>query len=360
MRLLDRYALKEFLGPFVACVSGFTVMLLSGILFDLTDLIVRKKMAVSVVVRLLAYKVPSVVVITLPIGVLFAVLLSLGRLAKDSELTVMRGTGCSFCRLTLPVVLAAVFISVFTFFLNESVVPAANHRAENLYRKAIFSDALPQVDANVFLRGPEGRTFYVGEVNRAERRMRSVMVFEPAGDLRSPFPAVITAREGTYSDRMWRLSHGVRRTLDEEGYVVQEAGFAELEIPMQGADQLFGEQKTTDEMTRSELGRHIRLFRKSGIDVKSFVVDYHLKLTLPLAGVVWVLVAAPMAVPAARAGRFYGVVVSIAVAFIYYVAVGVFRSLGGNGVVPPELAAWLPNILFSVLGLVLLVRVDQA
>lgn len=363
MRILDRYALQEFTSPFLACVAGFTVMLLSSILYELTELIVSGKMPIGMVLRLLAYKLPSVVVVTLPAGALFAALLSLGRFAKDSELTVMRVTGSSFRRLVLPVVCAAAIISVFTYFLNETVVPATNHRAEDLYRRAMFNDALTQVDANVFLRAPEGRTVYVGEVNRAARRMSHILIFEPAdtahGSENSAFPALITAREGTYSDAAWHLEHGVRRTLDADGYVLQEAGFDVLDVPMAGADQLFGEQKTTEEMTRRELGEHIRLFQASGIDVRRFVVDYHMKLALPLAALIWVLVAAPMAVPSARAGRFFGVVVSIAVAFIYYVAVGLFRSLGGSGVLPPELAAWLPNILFGILGMTLLVRVEQ-
>lgn len=359
MRLLDRYTLREFAVPFVACVSGFTVMLLSGIVFDLADLIVSQRMPVWTVARLLMYKVPSVIAITLPTGALFAALLGLGRLAKDSELTVMRVTGCSFRRLACPVVFAAVVVSILTFALNESVVPEANHRAENLYRRVVFKDAITQIQANVFMRGPEGRTFYVGEVDRTNRRLHSIMIFEPLNGTDSPFPALITAREGSYSESTWNLRHGVRRILDEEGYVLQEIGFEKLDVSVQDVDRLFGEQKTTDEMTRHELGEHIRLFSQSGIDVRRFQVDYHLKLALPLAALVWVLVAAPMAVVSSRGGRFFGVVVSIVVAFSYYVVVGLFRSLGGNGALAPAVAAWSPNVLFSLLGSMLVVYVDM-
>ncbi|MGI6082146.1 MAG: LptF/LptG family permease [Limnochordia bacterium] len=359
MRVLDRYTFKEFSAPFLACVAGLTVMLLSGILFELADLIVSRKMPVVTVLKLLLYKVPNVMAITLPAGALFATLLSLGRFAKDSELTVMRATGNSFCRLALPVFVASAMVSAMTFALNESIVPAANHRAETIYRQALFKDGLTHVQANVFMRGPHGRTFYVGEVDRKARRIRSVMIFEPLETSDSPFPVVITAREGVYTDQTWHLIAGVRRVLDEDGYVLQETGFDQLDIPVQDSERLFGEQKTTDEMTRRELGEHVRLFQKSGIDIKRFEVDYHLKLALPLTAVIWTLVAAPMAVSSSRGGRFYGVVVSIAVTFGYYVAVGVFRSLGGNGAVSPVLAAWIPNLLFTLVGLSLLIHVER-
>ena len=96
MRIVDRYTAREFAGPSLPRLAGFTVMLLSGLLFELTDLIVDRKMPIETVGRMLMYRVPSIVVLTLPIAALFGTLLSLGRLAKDSEVTVLLGTGTPF------------------------------------------------------------------------------------------------------------------------------------------------------------------------------------------------------------------------------------------------------------------------
>src|SRR5690554_3041149 len=102
-RTFDRYIAQEFSWPFLFCVIGFTVILLSGLLFELTDLIFVKSVPVATVGRLLLYKIPALVVLTLPIAALFATLFSLGRLVQDSEITVMRGSGASFPRLILPI-----------------------------------------------------------------------------------------------------------------------------------------------------------------------------------------------------------------------------------------------------------------
>lgn len=361
MRILDRYTIREFTGPFLACVSGFTVMLLSGILFELVEMLVQGKLPALDAGRLLLYKAPSVVVLTLPAGALFATLLALGRFAKDSELTVMRVTGSAYWRLTLPVVVIAAFISLITLCLNEMIVPAANHKAENLFRQAMVRDVIDLVEPNVFIKAPDDRVIYVGEVDRTNRRVKNILVYEAARATRDnprPFPALITAQTGTYTDRVWHLENGVHHTLDAEGYVVQESGFQRMDISMVAIDQLIAEQKTTDEMTRRELGEYIRLFQSSGIPVRRYEVDYHLKLALPMAALVWVLVAAPLACTTGKSGRFFGVFISILTAFIYYVAIGLTSSLGGTGVLAPQLAAWLPNIIFSCLGLALLVRVE--
>lgn len=357
MRIVDRYAAREFAGPFFAAVAGFTVMLLSGLLFELTDLIVDKKMPIETVVRMLMYRVPGVVVLTLPIAALFGTLLSLGRWCKDSEVTVLLGTGTPFRRLAVPILTLAALVSLAAFILNEWIVPEANHRAETLFRQAIFRDPLPTIEQGVFFRGAEGRVFYVGEVDRRNRTMKHVMIYQKGS---GPYPEMITAARGRYEDRVWYLQDGIRKKLDDEGYTVEDSGFAELVYPMtENFEVYIGNQRTTSEMTRRELGEHIRLFKRSGLDVKRFEVEYHMKASLPMAGLLWALVGAPLALRSNRGGRFFGVVVSIVLALVYFVLSSFFRSLGGNGLVDPLIAGWATNVLYAVAGVFLLLRADR-
>lgn len=339
---------REFLLPFALCAAGFTVMLLSGILFDLTDLILVRRVPAGTVGRLLAYKLPGVAVVSLPISALFASLLSLGRLGRDGELWVMRGCGQPVIRLLLPVVLAGAAVSVAAYGLNEYVVPQANHRFEETVRRLLLRDALPAVEANVFLRGPGERIFYVGEVDRAKRQLRRILIYELG---QGPYPRLITARRGTYRDAVWVLEDGVTRVIGADGYVVQEVGFKRLTYPVApGSEPLLGEQKTTEEMSRSELRQQISLFRQSGVRVKAFEVDYHLKLAMPLSALVFCLLGAPLALRAARSGRAFGVAASIGLAFVYFTLTAVCRSLAANGALPPLAGAWAPNLLFAALG----------
>lgn len=355
--IVDRYTAREFTGPFLAAVAGFTVMLLSGLLFELTDLIVDKKMPVSTIVQMLIYKLPGVVVVSLPIAVLFATLLALGRLIKDSELIILLGTGTPFTRVIVPFFVAAALVSAGAFLLNERIVPESNHRAESLFRQSLFQDPLPTVREGVFFRGADDRFFYVGEVNRRERTMKRILIYQ-LGD--EAYPQMITAERGTCEERVWHLEDGIRKRLDERGFTLEDSAFAKLEYPMtEDLDTYLGNQKSTDEMTREELKRHIELFKRSGLDVKRFEVAYHMKASLPMAGLLWTLVGAPLSMRSTRSGRFYGVVISIGVAFLYFVLSSLFRSLGGSGVLPPLVAAWLTNLLYAFVGTFLLYRVDR-
>ncbi len=356
MRILDRYTLLEFAGPFAFCVLGFTVILLSGLLFELTDLIFVKNVAATTVGRMLLYKIPGMMVLTLPIAMLFSTLLALGRLSQDSELKIMRSSGIAYRRIMIPVIVAGLLVSGLTYVANERVVPWSNHEFQNTLRIIIFQDGLPAVQENVFFRGGEDRYFYIGNVNTKTNKLEHVMVYELT---KSPFPRIITAKTGVYQDNNWFLTNGILQELDEQGFVNQEASFAEMTIITEDQAEVFlGNQKTTDEMNREELRAHIERFQRGGLRVRSFVVDYHLKLALPLASFIFGLFGAPLSLYS-KGGKSFGIAVSLVATFIYYVLTSVSRSLGVNGVLPPVLAAWLTNGVFALIGGFMLVRSDK-
>ncbi|MEW6228337.1 MAG: LptF/LptG family permease [Bacillota bacterium] len=348
---------REFVGPFTACVGGFVLIILAGQLFWLAELIIVKKIAAGAVARMLAYKLPDAVVQSLPVATLFGALLGLARLAKDSELSALRVSGVRVPRLLLPLLALAALTSALTFWLNEWVVPRMNHQYENMVRRVILREALPSVEENVFFRGTGDRFFYVRQVDPAARELSDIMIYEVRSD---KLPRIITARRGSAKGAIWTLDDGVIHDLDKDGYVAYEARFKVMTIEMdQGLEAFFGEQKTPAEMSRRELGSHISLFQKSGIKVNALVVDYDLKLALPLAALIFTLTGAPLGIAGPRSGRLFGAAVSGAIAFSYYAFSSVLRSLGCNEVIPPLVAAWTPNVLFAAAGVALMIRSER-
>ena len=261
------------MGPFAFCVIGFTIILISGLLFELTDLIFVKSVPVETVGRMLLYKLPDMVVLTLPIAVLFATLVSLGRLVQDSEMKVLRVSGLSFPRLILPVVILGFVVSGVTYWASEEVVPEANHKYENTLRRIIFSEGIPLIEENVFFYGGENRYFYISEVDNERRELYNILVYELGN---GPFPRLITAKRGSFVDNIWVLNDGIVQELDDEGFVSHETRFGQMEIVTdQKADVFLGNQRTTTEMNRKELKQHIERFQRSGLKVLSFVWISH-------------------------------------------------------------------------------------
>lgn len=357
---MDRYLLREFFGPFGLAMLIVTVLMLSDILFTLADWLIVKRVAGSVILRLVGYRLPALYVQAVPIAVLVGSMLALYRLSRDSELVIMAASGLSLERLAAPIIAFSLLLSATSFALNESVVPRANHAAENIIRRLVFQDVSPEIREGVFFRGQDNTVFYIRRFDRTHLLMEDVMVFRMGAD---PFPEMITASVARYGQGLWHLENGISRELDRDGFVINEARFASLDLKVdEDVERFFGNQKTTQEMSRAELRNNIRLFGRSGVDIRPFLVDYHLKLAMPFSNFFFAALGVPLALWVLRRPRSAHVVGTggaFALVLTYYVLTPLCRSLGINGLLQPVAAAWLPSLTFALLGLFLFTRLEQ-
>ncbi len=110
---------------------------------------------------------------------------------------------------------------------------------------------------------------------------------------------------------------------------------------------LLAEPKAPEEMRYAELGRYINALARSGSDTKKLRVERALKLAVPFTCLVVAVFGAPLAISGPRAGTAWGVAVSLATTFVFLLLVQLTRAIGSGGVLPPVVAAWLPNLLFG-------------
>jgi len=351
IKLMDKYIIKEVTYPFILGVFIVTVILIGNYFFQLTDLIIVKKVPVPLVLQLLAYKIPSVMVETFPIAILFATMTGIGRLNRENEITALRMGGVSVFRLIIPLLIVGITVSGLTFVLNEKVVPWSNHQANNIIRETILKDAMPDPQEEVFFKGPQGRLFYVEDYDQQQGIINNIVIYELENN---SFPEVITAKTGIIEENQWILDSGIIHQYNQEGTIILESKFQQMEIQLTDEmKELYGSQKSSSEMSREELGKRIALFKKSGINVDSLMVDYHLKLAEPLTALIFVLISVPLSL-SGKESRTLNLIFTIVIVFLYYVILSFSRSFGKNYILPPLLAAWLPNFIFFLLGLGLL------
>jgi len=355
IKLLDRYIIKEITFPFLASVIIISIILLGNYLFQLTDLIIVKNVPIHLVVELLLYNLPDIIVRTFPIAILFSTMTGIGRLNRENEITAFRMGGISLYRLIIPVLIVGIIISGLTFFFNEEIVPWANHKAKNIIRNTILKESMPNTQEEVFFRGPKGRLFYVKEYNESEDKINNIIIYNiKENDQSETYPEVITAQMGVIKENIWELQDGIIHEYNKEGNIILESQFKQMKFEItEEMQQAYGNQKTTNEMSRKELAKNIKLFRKSGISVNSLLVDYHLKLAQPFVAFIFVLIAVPLSLTN-KESKAVNITFTIIIIFAYYLILSVCRSLGRNEILPPLIAAWLPNTIFMILGLLIL------
>jgi lipopolysaccharide export system permease protein len=114
--------------------------------------------------------------------------------------------------------------------------------------------------------------------------------------------------------------------------------------------------RAPEDMNYAELGRFIRAMERSGADVNTLRVTRMLKIAIPVTCVIILLFGAPLATSTQRGGAAFGVGLSLGTTIVFLVLIQLTKAIGGKGLIPPEFAAWIPSLLFGVVGGWLLVR----
>jgi lipopolysaccharide export system permease protein len=119
---------------------------------------------------------------------------------------------------------------------------------------------------------------------------------------------------------------------------------------------LLASSRSPHEMGYRDLSRFIKALERSGGDTNELKVERALKIAIPLACLVIALFGAPLATSTQRGGAAYGIGISLATTIIYLMMIQLTKAVGGKGLLAPELAAWLPNVIFAIAGFILLSR----
>jgi lipopolysaccharide export system permease protein len=175
------------------------------------------------------------------------------------------------------------------------------------------------------------------------------------------YPTVLISSEGaTWSPKLkkWTLRQGEMHIIADTlgDLTVSFDSMTDRRMTEQPADMM-ARQRNPQEMRYRELTRFIHALERSGGDANVLRVERALKIAIPITCLVIALFGAPLATSTQRGGTAYGIGVSLATTIIFLLMIQLTKAIGGKAIITPDVAAWLPNTLFAVVGLVLLVRV---
>ncbi|HEY3257745.1 MAG TPA: LptF/LptG family permease [Gemmatimonadaceae bacterium] len=353
VRPLDRYVFTEFWKIFVATAFGFPLLL---IIFDITDNLdkyLAEKLPLRNVALSYVYSLPDYMFMILPAAVLFATVFSIGSFTRHSEITAAKASGVSFYRVIAPIFLGAVIATVAGLVLGE-INPRANRRKLELLQTQRYATSNERYNFAYSAEG--GRVYKVQALHVGQRAMDGVTI-ERKG--KGPeYPSYILSADNAYYDptKGWKLSKGTIHVLTDSLHNITYSfdSLWDHDMTERPKDLTVASRAPTD-MEYRELGRFIKAMERSGGDVDELKVERMLKIVIPVTSIVILLFGAPLATSTQRGGAAYGVGISLGTTVVFVMLVQMMKAVGG--IIPPELAAWLPSILFGVFGIVLFARV---
>ncbi|MCX7970206.1 MAG: LptF/LptG family permease [Negativicutes bacterium] len=353
MLIIDRYIVKETLGPLLFGVAAFaSVFIGSSTLFRIAQIIAKNGPQFSSVAKLFMYSLPPIVVLTFPMAMLLASLLVFGRLSSTSEITAMRNGGLSFLRLAMPVFVIAFAISVFSVWFTEAMVPAANAGYNRIVREEIQHNNTPRLQRHIVVKTVDGdditRLTYARLLNPETRRLEDLTIQEFANNV---LQRVVSAESAVWHKDKWIMYNGLIRDLTAGGNTAQVMTFQQQIMPLaETPEHVALEQKENNEMTITELKQRITILRGQYAPVSELEVELYQRVAVPMASLVFAMIGAPLGLQPNRSSSSIGLGLSIVIILVYYAIMMFTTALGQGGTIPPLLAAFTPDLVGMAAG----------
>jgi lipopolysaccharide export system permease protein len=383
LHLLDRHIFKSVLFTCLAAVGLFSfVFALANFVRDLLPPLLAGQLGVGMLIRLVLLLFPYTIIYALPAGILTGVLLTLGRLSADSEVTAMRAAGIGVVRVARPVFILGVLGTAAALYSNFESMPWSRVQYHREFADAVRASPLSFLVPKTYIRDFKGFVVYVGDRPAGSQLLRDVWVWELDNQARAK--------------RMFRAETG-RVEFDEASnsvvatllHVMVQENIAENPEDMMtkaprvsSYDQLqqvklpFASTLGQDifhvkpewlrygqlEKRRAELalqpvepGKE----KEAAVARMKLAMIVHDKANLSLAVFAFAFIAVPLGIKVSRRETSANLGIAVMLVLGYYILSAAVKSLDRHPEYRPDLLLWAPNVIFLGLGTWLIRRVEK-
>jgi LPS export ABC transporter permease LptF/LPS export ABC transporter permease LptG len=355
--LLDTSLFRTLAISFLLGFFGLLSIVIIFTLFELWRFIGANNVPASIVARYLASLLPVVTVELFPATMLITVLITYALLARRSEAIAWWASGQSVYRLMLPGILFASAAGAGMWLVQEHLMPSANVRQEVL--RARIRGGQPRAITGTgrqWLASIETRRLYSYEFDDQTASLNDPTIYEldaegvhlirvtsgKTGAWVAPTEMVVTNAE----------------TINFRGLIVERQVAAETKLT--GMDTLPVFKPSNDrpsQLSVSALKRYVSAAKRRGVDVSALALALQRKYANPFSVLIMAFIGMPLALAFGRKGALVAMCIAVGVSIAYWGVGGGFQQLGNHGLLPPEVAAWTPPVLFAAVGTYFLSRV---
>jgi LPS export ABC transporter permease LptG/LPS export ABC transporter permease LptF len=343
-----------------------TFILLIRYLFIFADLFISHNVGVSTASYLLILTLPNILALTLPIGTLFAVLMTAGRWAADSEIVASQACGLPNWRMARPLVAVGLGVFALDAVLAVFVMPGANRALTDESARVALSAVTARIEQHVFAEDFPPQLLYVDRIDRNTGRWHGILLFNLSDPTQENLVVADSGelatdpRDGTVWLDLQDTTTHILRPDEPESYRKNDNNELRIRLaqpppgPNARGEGGVRETSTASLLARLRAGAHTS--EERGRETR---VELNKRLAIPAAAVVFALVGFPLGLTNRRGGKGFGLTASVLIVVAYYVLLINGETLATAGKTPAFLSVWFPNLLLGSLAVVLFRRASR-
>ena len=352
-KLIDSYIIKKFLGTFFFCLL---LILTIAVVFDFAEKIdnfMEKQAPVKAIIfEYYLNFIPYFAMLFAPLFVFISVIFFTSKMAVSTEIIAILNSGMSFRRMMWPYFLSAFIIATFTFVLTNFVIPKSNLIRMDFEDKYYHSSTKRITIENTHRQVFKNVLVYMGTFNPLSQRGQNFTIEKiDSGKLISKLSAA-SVKYDTALHKWSALNYYIRE-IKGNNQVITKGKQIDTTLNINPED-FSRDPSYVGTMTSHELDNYIKLLRLQGSDeLKLFLIEKYRRFANPFAVFILTLIGVTLSSRKIRGGIGMNVGIGLGLSFSYILFLQFASQFCLKGNLGPMLAMWIPNIIYSVIALVL-------
>ena len=383
MSILCRYYVREHIVPFFLALLVLTFILIMNRVFELVFNIVGKGLSAFIVLKVFILSLPFIIALTVPMGVLVAVITVFGKSSQDFEIIAIKSGGVNLYRLIIPVLIATFLLSMGMVCFNNHILPEANHTVKNLLIDINEKKPTMRLKEGIFSSPFKGYDIYMGKIDQRTSNIYDVLIYESqkgkltkvvisdSGKMATAEGKIVLVllngemheidpKEPLHYRKLAFKKHTISFPYDDE-FVEKERKYrSDRELSARAMKTRIKDVekeivKMSKETGGSERDRERRIKIKQK-EINRYQVEIQKKYSIPFASVVFLFLGVPLGIKTRKGGVAVATAISVLFFVVYYIFLVGGEELADRGYISPFWGMWLPNIVFFVIGIILTQR----
>ncbi len=342
--IIHRSILKELSKNFIVIIFSLSVLLFMEKFLRLSRLFMGKGADFTDIIKVFWYLQPSILLLSVPMAILIAAFLTYGRMAADSEIVVLKGSGMSFPGISRAAITLSAACFFILLFISLYLLPRTMQSFKHTVQETILKKASMTFEEGTFSDVFKGSVIFVKKI-ASDNKFRGIFVYRDA-ERASDEPAVIVARSGTIisnpREGLIKLTmyDGLIHTFKEN--TSSEISFSEYDFVLSTGIESSRKTKA-DEVKTTDLWNG----RK---DMLLWDIELNRRFALPFACLIFGLLAPALAAKVGKTGRLGAFSLSVSLLIFYYILLIMGETLAKSGKIPPFPGEWIANIIFGIIA----------
>lgn len=349
-KIIDRYIIRKFLGTYIFAIA---LLLAIVVMFDVNekfDAFLKAPFKATLVDYFINF-LPYFANQFSPLFVFIAVIFFTSKLASHNEIIAMLSSGVSFRRLMQPYMLSALVIAACTWVMGAYIIPPANVKRID-YTNTYVKNKRVDYGSNIMLMVAPGQIAYMSRYDNISKSGSRFQLdsFDPDKQLTSRLTAMRITWDTLYS---WRLHDWVQRDFRDNREFITKGRTVDTIIPFEPRDFLIA-KNDHEKMTSPELAKYIERQRNRGVaNIQGFEVEYQRRYAMCAAAFILTVIGMALSSRKVKGGLGLNIGIGLVLSFSYILFMAITQSFAYSGLTSPLVAMWIPNLLYTVIAILL-------